>query len=96
MPPTRLDRSLSDLRILVSEVMETTWSHPDPGWWKKLPQSNSMYDLDICDECGHVRKLHGRICLSPSAGLTAPRGVSCLCENPPSSRGWRTLLEPKR
>jgi len=64
------------------------WKHPDPGWWKRAPMSKSASPFDLCDECGHVRFLHGKGCMSTSASLDAPRGYGCICSNTATSNRW--------
>ena len=71
------------------------WQHPDPAWWKRCEiAGESMDQADLCDECGHIRGMHGRMCMSRTEGLAAPLGVSCLCMASPISgifRNPRTL-----
>lgn len=59
--------------------------HPDPEWWKRSPMvhaADQPLGVDLCDECGHTRDLHGRNsgCRARSASLIG-RKLPCLCTN---------------
>jgi hypothetical protein len=67
--------------------------HPDPRWWLRLGPSTVHHELDICDDCGHVRFIHLGVCQSPTAGLDAPAGTPCMCGHAAGSlSGWRSPM----
>jgi hypothetical protein len=64
---------------------------PVHGWWREFsrvgPRAQKR-ELDLCDDCGHIRALHAGDCFSPSTKLIGEPDP-CRCVNSAESDRYR-------
>jgi hypothetical protein len=68
----------------------TIEQHKDPGWWRRNEVATLISDSDFCNQCGHIRGLHGTVgCLALSGAIVGRPG-RCACTQGSMDGVWHS------